>query len=48
MIEVRQLSKSYRDVPALRGIEFHVMKGEIVGLVGKNGAGKSTTLKVLS
>ncbi len=48
MIEVRQLSKSYRDVPALRGIEFQVTKGEIVGLVGKNGAGKSTALKVLS
>lgn len=48
MIEVRQLRKSYRDVLALRGITFQVAQGEIVGLVGKNGAGKSTTLKVLS
>ncbi len=48
MIEVRQLRKAYRDILALRGITFQVAKGEIVGLVGKNGAGKSTTLKVLS
>jgi len=48
MIEVRQISKSFRDVHALRGIQFSIAKGEIVGLVGKNGAGKSTTLKILS
>jgi ABC-2 type transport system ATP-binding protein len=48
MIEVRQISKSFRDVHALRGIQFSVAKGEIIGLVGKNGAGKSTTLKILS
>src|SRR5690348_6404817 len=48
MIEVRQISKAFRDVQALRGIAFRVGKGEIIGLVGKNGAGKSTTLKVLS
>jgi ABC-2 type transport system ATP-binding protein len=48
MIEVRDLGKSYRDVQALRGISFRVARGEIVGLVGKNGAGKSTTLTILS
>lgn len=48
MIEVRHLRKSYREVQALQGIRFSVAKGEIVGLVGRNGAGKSTTLKILS
>lgn len=48
MIDVRDLGKSYRDVQALRGVSFTVARGEVVGLVGKNGAGKSTTLRILS
>ena len=48
MIRVENLSKSYGAKPALRGLSFQVEPGEIVGLVGKNGAGKSTVLKILS
>jgi len=48
MIGIRKLSKHYRDLLALDEISFQISKGEVVGLVGKNGAGKSTTLKILS
>ena len=48
MIGVENLSKVYGDLAALNGLNFSVNPGEVVGLVGKNGAGKSTVLKVLS
>lgn len=48
MIEVRDLVKKYAGVTAVDRITFSVEKGEIVGFLGKNGAGKSTTMKVLS
>lgn len=47
MLEVRALSKSYRDVAAVRDVSFTVSPGELVGLIGPNGAGKSTTLQVI-
>ena len=37
-----------REIPALKGISFHIDGGEIVGFVGKNGSGKTTTLKILA
>ncbi|MBE5781266.1 MAG: ABC transporter ATP-binding protein [Clostridiales bacterium] len=46
-IEVVDLYKNYGDVEALRGLTFCVEQGELVTLLGVNGAGKSTTLKVL-
>ncbi len=48
MIEVSDLTKRYAGHTAVRGISFTVERGEIVGLVGSNGAGKSTTMRILS
>jgi len=48
MIEVRHLTKRYRDLTAVDDLSFTVGKGEIVGLLGPNGAGKSTTMRVLT
>jgi len=42
------LELSYGEVPACRGIAFHVDQGEIVTLIGANGAGKSTTLRAIA
>ncbi len=47
-IEVRNLSKNYGKVRAIRGISFKVDKGEIFGLIGPNGAGKTTALRIIS
>jgi ABC-2 type transport system ATP-binding protein len=48
MIQVDRLTKSYGATRALDGLSFDARAGEILGLVGKNGAGKSTVLKILS
>jgi branched-chain amino acid transport system ATP-binding protein len=48
MIEVRDVHASYDAVLALRGVTIEVTEGEIVCLLGANGAGKSTTLRVIS
>jgi len=48
MIEVRELTKKFGSVQALRNINFRVQKNEIVGLFGPTGAGKSTLLKILA
>jgi ABC-type sugar transport system ATPase subunit len=47
-IRVRNVSKSFPGVQALRGINFELLTGEVHGLVGANGAGKSTFIRVLS
>jgi len=47
MIELRNLTKAYRGKPALRGLSLEVARGEIFGLLGHNGAGKSTALGIL-
>jgi ABC-2 type transport system ATP-binding protein len=47
IIQVKDLTKSYGDFEAVRGISFDVYKGEIFGLLGPNGAGKSTTLEII-
>ena len=48
MIKVENLSKFYGDVEAVKSINFELNDGEIVGFLGANGAGKSTTLKVVT
>ncbi len=47
IIEVKNLTKSFKDVHAVRGISFHVKKGEFFAFLGQNGAGKSTTINIL-
>ncbi len=47
-IEVRNLTHRYGDRPALRGLEFSVQTGEIFGLLGPNGGGKTTLFRILS
>jgi ABC-2 type transport system ATP-binding protein len=46
-ITVENLTKSYGDVHAVRGIDFHVEEGEVFALLGPNGAGKSTSVEIL-
>jgi ABC-2 type transport system ATP-binding protein len=47
IIEARGLAKSYGGKTAVNGIDFRVEPGRIVGLIGRNGAGKTTVLKAL-
>lgn len=48
MLEVKNLSVHYGMIQAVRNVDFQVNEGEIVSLIGANGAGKSTILKTLS
>ena len=48
ILEVQDLHVYYGSIHAIKGISFHVEKGEIVTLIGANGAGKSTTLNTVS
>src|SRR3954467_7459139 len=46
-VEIRDLSKSFGDVAAVKHVSFDVVAGRVTGFVGPNGAGKSTTLRAL-
>lgn len=48
LLEVKDLNVYYGAIHALKGVSFHLEKGEIVSLIGANGAGKSTTLGTIS
>ena len=48
MIRIENLTKDYGDVKAVQSISFSLNDGEIVGFLGANGAGKSTTLKMMT
>jgi ABC-2 type transport system ATP-binding protein len=47
MISIQHISKSYKDVQAVRDISFEVKKGELFGLIGPDGAGKTTLMRIL-
>jgi ABC-2 type transport system ATP-binding protein len=47
-IDVQGLEKSYKELRVLRGVDFEVARGSIFALLGSNGAGKTTVVKILS
>ena len=47
IIELKNLTKKYKDVTAVDDISFDVQKKEIFGILGPNGAGKTTTLEMI-
>ena len=47
-IHVQGLEKSYKELRVLRGVDFEVARGSIFALLGSNGAGKTTVVKILS
>lgn len=47
IVEVQNLSKTYKQLKAVDGISFDVLEGEILGLLGPNGSGKSTTINCI-
>ncbi|MFC1713507.1 ABC transporter ATP-binding protein [Candidatus Poribacteria bacterium] len=48
MIEVENLTKRYGDFTAVKGVTFSVAEGEVVGFLGPNAAGKTTTMRILT
>ncbi len=48
MLHVQHLFRSFRGIPAVEDVSFHVSAGEIIGFLGPNGAGKSTTVKMIT
>ena len=47
-IEIRNLTKKYKDVTAVDNLSLNIHQGELFALLGVNGAGKTTTIKMLS
>ncbi len=48
MIEIKNLTKIFKEVVAIKDVSFVVPRGEVLGLLGENGAGKTTTLRILA
>ncbi len=48
MIQIEKLSKTYRSLQALKGVDLFVSKGELFAYLGPNGAGKTTTIRILT
>ena len=47
LLEVKNLFKKYKNIPAVNGVSFSVEQGVCLGLLGPNGAGKTTTIEVI-
>ena len=47
MLKVSNLNISYKKINAVRDVSFEIREGEIVSLIGSNGAGKTSTMRVL-
>ena len=47
LLDVSEIGASYGATPILQGVDLHIGKGEIVGLIGRNGVGKTTTMRCL-
>ena len=48
VVEAKALVKQFGNIRALNGLTFHIKQGEIFGLIGPNGSGKTTTLRIIS
>ena len=48
MLEIKNLTKYYRNVPVVNDVSFTVRPGEVTGYLGPNGSGKSTTVKIIT
>jgi len=48
MLEIRDLTKYYRNVPVVNNVSFAIRRGEVTGYLGPNGSGKSTTVKIIT
>ncbi len=48
MLEIKQLTKYYRNIPVVNDVSFTVAPGEVTGYLGPNGSGKSTTVKIIT
>jgi ABC-2 type transport system ATP-binding protein len=48
VLELENVSKSYRGIPAISKVSFRINAGEVVGYLGANGSGKSTTVKIIT
>lgn len=47
ILEVKNLKKTFKKIPVIKGINFAMQEGEILGILGPNGAGKTTTLQMI-
>ena len=48
LLELNEVTVAYGVIPVVRGLNLHVNKGEVVALLGRNGAGKSSTMKAIA